>query len=538
MRLVNFPGFPGMIGMPCRPLFLLISCLTLLFIIVALKAEIGNLVLPHSPSLKNVAIAIESADQSSSDGNAETGTMTVSQLASKSGFGINLPLATALLLVFGLLEVAMSAFVGKLKSKIRPLLLIIFCLSVVQSVGFRPVIRELPPQLQRAKECQEVKTLCSSGRGKCTRKEGTSASPCCVANYTFECHYNDEPYPGYIYPLEKPVNEECGQKVKYECVSCGHGSCVFVGYETNTICCDNHYEFQCCTNATKEPTSAPFEITEEKYCNDKAKILEICKVCDFYTCSPFTGFHGSACCADHYLFTCCVTKPVILSNRGGSPMSTTPTITTISTTTTPTTTGCMNRLPTFETAKLTTDTCQNKSIIKAVCTECDSYRCMPNSVGFSDSGCCPEDNEYRCCSMDRLITKQPTTTSTPLCNKAIIKAICKKCDFYRCIPNPGFRGGECCYPGHEFRCCSRDAPPFGASTTTTTTTTTTALTTTAPTTTTSAMSTTTTTEPEQETPSTEPSSTAESGADVETISSTTIFCLVMSLWAMERLVPI
>uniref|UniRef100_A0A183CJE5 Uncharacterized protein n=1 Tax=Globodera pallida TaxID=36090 RepID=A0A183CJE5_GLOPA len=122
-------------------------------------------------------------------------------------------------------------------------------------------------------------------------------------------------------------------------------------------------------------------------------------------------------------------------------------------------------------AKLTTEFCQNKSIIKAVCTECDSYRCIPNSVGFSDSGCCPEDNEYRCCSMDRL--------------------------------------------------------PFGAPTTTTTTTTTTALTTTAPTTTTTEMSTTTTTEPEQEKPSasTEPSSTAENGAEVETISSTTIFCL-------------
>uniref|UniRef100_A0A183CS53 Uncharacterized protein n=1 Tax=Globodera pallida TaxID=36090 RepID=A0A183CS53_GLOPA len=48
------------------------------------------------------------------------------------------------------------------------------------------------------------------------------------------------------------------------------------------------------------------------------------------------------------------------------------------------------------------------------------------------------------------------------------------------------------------------------------------------------------TEPEQETPSasTEPSSTAENGAEVETISSTTIFCLVTSLWAMERLLPI
>uniref|UniRef100_A0A183BKJ2 Uncharacterized protein n=1 Tax=Globodera pallida TaxID=36090 RepID=A0A183BKJ2_GLOPA len=325
-----------------------------------------------------------------------------------------------------------------------------------------------------------------------------SASPCCVANYTFEC---DEPYPEYVYPMEKPVNEECWQKIKYECVACGHASCVFVAHETNNICCDNEYAFQCCANATKEPTSAPFEITEKKYCYDKAKIRELCKVCDFYTCSPFYGFPAGACCDDDYTFTCCGAEP------GGSPMSTTPTITTM--------------------AKLTTEFCQNKSIIKAVCKECDSYRCMPNSVGFSDSGCCPEDNEYRCCSMDRLITKQPTTTSTPICNKAIIKQICKTCDFYRCIPNPGFRGDECCDPGHEFRCCSRDAPPFGAPITTTTTTTTTALTTTETTTTTTEMSTTTTTEPEQETlsASTEPSSTAENGAEVETISSTTIFCL-------------
>ncbi|KAI3416507.1 hypothetical protein GPALN_006047 [Globodera pallida] len=494
-----------MIGMPCRPLFLLLFCLTLFFFTVALKAEIGNLELPHAPSLKNLALVIENDDQSSSSaGKVETGTMTDSQSAPESGFGINFPLVTASLFLVGLLEVAVSASVGKLKFQFRPLLLILCCLSVAQL--------ELPPQLQRAKECHEVKTLCSSGRGKCTRKEGNSASPCCVANYTFEC---DEPYPEYVYPLEKPVNEECGEKVEYECVSCGHASCVFVGHETNNICCDNEYAFQCCANATKEPTSAPFEITEEKYCYDKAKIREICKVCDFYTCTHFTGFHGSACCADHYLFTCCGAEP------GGSPMSTTPTITTM--------------------AKLTTDTCQNKSIIKAVCTECDSYRCMPNSVGFSDSGCCPEDNEYRCCSMDRLITKQPTTTSTPICNKAIIKQICKTCDFYRCIPNPGFRGDECCDPGHEFRCCSRDAPPFGApTTTTTTTTTTTALTTTETTTTTTEMSPTTTTEPKQETPSatTEPSSTAENGAEVETISSTTIFCLVTSLWAMKRLVPI
>uniref|UniRef100_A0A183CJG9 DB domain-containing protein n=1 Tax=Globodera pallida TaxID=36090 RepID=A0A183CJG9_GLOPA len=136
------------------------------------------------------------------------------------------------------------------------------------------------------------------------------------------CHYNDEPYPGYIYPLEKPVNEECGEKVEYECVACGHASCVFVGHETNNICCDNHYKFQCCANATKEPTLAPFEIAE-KNCKDKAKILETCKVCDFYTCSPFTGAPAGTCCADDHVFTCCATEP------GGSPMRTTPTITTV-----------------------------------------------------------------------------------------------------------------------------------------------------------------------------------------------------------------
>uniref|UniRef100_A0A183CJE3 Uncharacterized protein n=1 Tax=Globodera pallida TaxID=36090 RepID=A0A183CJE3_GLOPA len=168
-----------MIGKPCRPIFLLLFCLTLLLFTVALKAEIVNLELPHSPSLKNVAIVIENDDQLSSDGEAETGTMTVSQLAPESGFGINFPLVTASLFLFGLLEVAVSASVGKLKSKFRPLLLILCCLSVAQL--------ELPPQLQRAKECQEVKTLCPCGYGKCIRHEWHSASPCCVANYTFEC---------------------------------------------------------------------------------------------------------------------------------------------------------------------------------------------------------------------------------------------------------------------------------------------------------------------------------------------------------------
>uniref|UniRef100_A0A914HCK1 Uncharacterized protein n=1 Tax=Globodera rostochiensis TaxID=31243 RepID=A0A914HCK1_GLORO len=511
--------------MPCRPLFLLLFCLSLLFFIVALKAEIENLDGPHAPSLKNFAIPIESSDQSSSACEAETGTMTVPQLRPESGFGINFWLLTASLLVFGLLEVAMSASVGKLKSKFLPLLLIFCCLSIVQS--------ELPPQLQRAKECQEVKTLCPCGYGKCILKEWSSASPCCVANYTFE-----------------PVFTLCLDFEKVECASCGgHAKCVFVGNQKDnpvSACCPQFYKFQCCPNATKSPTatkqttSAPFEITEKKYCKDKAKILEICKVCDFFECIPQTGFAGGACCANHYSFKCCgAAKP------GASLMSTTTMTTTVSTTTIPTTTGFYVSKPDFKLnrfikfLKLSADTCQNKSIIKAVCTECDSYRCMPNSVGFSDSGCCPEDNEYRCCSMDRLITKQPTTTSTPLCNKAIIKAVCTECDVYRCIPNIGFHGGGCCYPDHEFRCCSRDAPatqPTTAILPTTLQDVTT--TTTETTTTTTEMSTTSTTETEQETLSTEPSSTAENDSGVETISSTTIFCLVMSLWAMERLLPI
>uniref|UniRef100_A0A183C285 SMB domain-containing protein n=1 Tax=Globodera pallida TaxID=36090 RepID=A0A183C285_GLOPA len=332
-----------MIGKPCRPLFLLLFCLTLLFFTVALKAEIGNLELPHSPSLKNVAIAIESDDQSSSDGKVETGTMTVPQLAPESGFGINFLLVTASLFLVGLLEVAVSAFVGNLKSKFRPLLLILCCLNVAQL--------ELPPQLQRAKECQEVKALCPCGYGKCIRHEWHSASPCCVANYTFECCV---PYKRVRhYPMQRPV-------------------------------------FTLCLNFEKDE------------CRLLPAILQISMLPQYFDDDNSHNY-----------------------------------------------------------GMLSEEFCQNKSIIKAVCTECDAYRCISNSVGFSDSGCCRNDHEFRCCFVDRLITKQPTTTtSKPFCTKALIKALCPECDSYRCIPNIGFRGSDCCDPDHQFRCCSRDEPLF------------------------------------------------------------------------------
>ncbi|KAI3416502.1 hypothetical protein GPALN_006041 [Globodera pallida] len=484
-----------MIGKPCRPIFLLLFCLTLLLFTVALKAEIVNLELPHSPSLKNVAIVIENDDQLSSDGEAETGTMTVSQLAPESGFGINFPLVTASLFLFGLLEVAVSASVGNLKSKFRPLLLILCCLSVAQL--------ELPPQLQRAKECQEVKALCPCGYGKCIRHEWHSASPCCVANYTFECCV---PYKRVRhYPMQKPVFTLCLNFEKDECVSCGgHASCVFVGdLKDNPIsgCCPQFYKFQCCPNisTTTTPTTTGFYAPNQCFMRPN--------LTSNLTDSKFLKRFGSIKKLKLIKLMLCDWKNI-------------------------------KRTP----IRLSEEFCHNKSIIKAVCTECDAYRCISNSVGFSDSGCCRNDHEFRCCFVDRLITKQPTTTtSKPFCTKALIKALCTECDSYRCIPNIGFRGSDCCDPGHEFRCCSRDEPPFGASTTTTTTTTTTtALTTTETTTTTTEMSTTTTTEPEQETPSasTEPSSTAENGAGVRAFSSPSIFCLVTSLWAMERLLPI
>uniref|UniRef100_A0A183CHE3 Uncharacterized protein n=1 Tax=Globodera pallida TaxID=36090 RepID=A0A183CHE3_GLOPA len=71
--------------------------------------------------------------------------------------------------------------------------------------------------------------------------------------------------------------------------------------------------------------------------------------------------------------------------------------------------------------------------------------------------CCEEQYEFKCCPDATLLTTVPPAMKKveelkgTCTDKAVIKRICKTCDFYKCIRHEGFAASVCCAENYEFR---------------------------------------------------------------------------------------
>uniref|UniRef100_A0A183CAG5 Uncharacterized protein n=1 Tax=Globodera pallida TaxID=36090 RepID=A0A183CAG5_GLOPA len=174
---------------------------------------------------------------------------------------------------------------------------------------------------------------------------------------------------------QKPVSEQCKQKV--ENCSCGHASCIFTGAQKHDIidiCCEEQYEFK---SIDGMHLLYCFALNQFDLKQTLLKQMEGCKEtlnklcpCGLYNCIRKEGAGRTACCAEHYAFSCCEKPP---------PPET----------------------PTALQLK------QNETCTVAAKADCDCgwAKCIRDE-GYGATACCATNYKFTCC------VTPPTTTTT------------------------------------------------------------------------------------------------------------------------------
>uniref|UniRef100_A0A914H790 Uncharacterized protein n=1 Tax=Globodera rostochiensis TaxID=31243 RepID=A0A914H790_GLORO len=232
--------------------------------------------------------------------------------------------------------------------------------------------------------------------GKCWPMDGKPATSCCPEHYEFVCCKEV----GEAEQTLLKQMEGCKETLNKHC-PCGLYNCIHKKGAGRTACCAEHYEFSCCKKPPPPETPTALQLKQNETC---AVVAKADCDCGWAKCIRDEGYSATACCAANYKFTCCVTPPTTI-------------------------------LPPVLMEQM--EQC-NKT--RAACP-CGWGNCIP-TVGTGSTPCCASHYEFVCCTEPMVRQWQEIDECVRVRNK---------CNT-RCLPKRGHAANACCSANYKYTC--------------------------------------------------------------------------------------